>query len=261
MGASSCQKVINLIAPDGDYLVFVGQSLNDTLIAGNGIQTLNGNAGDDLLVAGRGTQTLLGGSGNDYIVAGYGNQIYDGGAGNDTIDFSILNARVEVDQDLYFAKIFDPTTGDLLFTSTVTSFNTVIGSNLGTIFWASEYTPRTYLGGAANDAYYSESGGDTVTLGAGADTFRWYRKYVEDGLTDRITDFTVGTDKLDLRDFLKGQGIKNPSYADVIHLSDTVDQTGGHGTLVTGLVNGIWHDFVVLQGVDVQHVTIGELTL
>ena len=254
-------KVINIIAPDGDNLVFSGQSLNDTLIGGTGLQTFYGNAGDDLLIAGTGTQSLYGGSGNDTIVAGLGNQLYDGGAGNDTIDFSRLNARVEVDQDLYFAKIFDPVTGALLFTSTVTSFNTVIGSAYGTTFWASEYTPRTYIGGTGNDAYYSESGGDTVTLGAGADTFRWYRKYVADGMSDHITDFEVGADKLDLRDFLKGQGIKNPAYSDVIRLADTVDASGDHGTLVQGLVNGVWRDVAVLEHVNVASVSIGELVL
>lgn len=254
-------KVITIIAPDGDNLFFYGQSLNDTLVAGNGIQTLYGNAGNDLLVAGTGTQSLYGGSGDDTIIAGMGNQIYDGGAGNDTIDFSALNARVEVDQDLYFANIFDPQSGALLATSRVTSFTTVIGSQAGTIFWASEYTSRSYIGGAGNDAYYSESGGDTVTLGAGADTFRWYRKYVADGLVDHITDFTVGVDKLDLRDFLKGQGIKNPAYSAVVHLADTVDADGTHSTLVTGLVDGVWREMAVLDGVNVATVAIADLVL
>lgn len=254
-------KVIKIIAPDGDYLVFSGQSLDDTLIAGNGIQTLYGNAGNDFLSAGTGTQSLYGGSGNDTVVAGMGNQVYDGGAGDDTIDFSHLNARVEVDQDLYFAKVFDPVSGELLYTSSVTSFNKVIGSDLGTVFWASEYTPRTYLGGAGNDAYYSESGGDTVTLGAGADTFRWYRKYVADGLTDHITDFTSGTDKLDLRDFLKGQGIKNATYAQVLQLEATTNAQGQESTLVKGLVNGVWHEVVVLDGVTAASVTLADLVL
>lgn len=254
-------KVINLIAPDGDFIVLTGQSLDDTLIAGNGIQTLYGNAGNDLLVAGTGTQELYGGSGDDTVVAGMGNQVYDGGAGTDVIDFSHLNAKVEVDQDLYFANVFDPVSGALLYTSRVISFNTVIGSDAGTIFWASEYTPRNYIGGAGNDAYYSESGGDTVTLGGGADTFRWYRKYVEDGLTDHITDFTVGTDKLDLRDFLKGQGIKNPAYSQVLQLSGTTDAQGHESTLVKGLVNGVWHDVVVLDGVSAASLTLADLVL
>ena len=93
-------KVINFIAPNGDNLVWLGQSLNDTIIAGNGIQSLYGNAGDDLLVAGAGTQQLYGGSGQDTLVAGDGDQLYDGGAGNDTLDFSHLTGKLVIDQDL-----------------------------------------------------------------------------------------------------------------------------------------------------------------
>lgn len=252
-------KVINFIAPNGDNLVWLGQSLNDTIIAGNGIQSLYGNAGDDLLVAGAGTQQLYGGSGQDTLVAGDGDQLYDGGAGNDTLDFSHLTGKLVIDQDLHYATIADAASGAVLHTDSVTSFNKIIGSNAGSEFYAAANTSNTYVGGTGQDTYHSENGGDTVTGGAGADTFGWFRKYAEVGHADRITDFQMGTDKLDLRDFLKGQAIKSPAYSDVIHLTDTIDQTGGHGTLVQGLVNGAWHDIVVLDGVDVQHVTVSDL--
>lgn len=254
-------KIISLVAPDGDYLVFSGQSLNDTLVGGNGIQTFYGNAGDDLLVGGTGDQQLYGGSGEDTVVAGNGNQVLDGGAGYDVLDLSRIHGRVEIDQDLHWAKVFDPVTGEQIATYSVLSFDKVIGNDLGTTFWAAEYTSRIYIGGAGDDRYYSESGGDTVTLGEGADTFRWYRKYVEDGLTDRITDFTVGTDKLDLRDFLKGQGIKNAVYAQVLQLEAATDADGGEATLIKGLVNGVWHDVVVLDGVKASSVTLEDLVL
>ena len=252
-------KVINIKAPDGDNLVFLGQSLNDTLIAGNGTQTLYGNAGDDLLVGGTGDQNLYGGSGTDTIIAGNGNQYLDGGAGTDTLDFSKLSGKVNIDQDLHFAQIIDPVTGAVIFTDTVFSFNKIIGSDAGNDFHAAANTSNTYVGGASADIYRSENGGDTVTGGGGADTFGWFRKYAEVGHTDRITDFQVGVDRLDLSDFLKGQGVKNPAYTDVIHLVDTLDQSGNHGTLVQGLVNGAWHDIAVLDGVDVSHVTVSDL--
>ena len=254
-------KIISLVAPDGDGLVFYGQSLDDTLIAGAGSQVLYGNAGNDLLVGGAGDQQLYGGSGNDTVIAGNGNQVLDGGAGYDVLDLSRLNGRVEIDQDLHWAKLFDPVTGEQIATYSVLSFDKVIGNDLGTTFWGAEYTSRIYIGGEGDDRYYSESGGDTVTLGGGADTFRWYRKYVEDGLTDRITDFSVGTDRLDLRDFLKGQGIKNAVYAQVLQFEATADATGGEATLVKGLVNGVWHDIVVLDGVNAASVTLADLVL
>lgn len=252
-------KVIKIIAPDGDYLSFYGQSLNDTLIAGNGIQSLYGNAGDDHLVGGTGNQQLYGGSGNDTLVAGNGNQVYDGGAGNDTLDFSRLTNKVDIDQDLHYANVVDPVSGTILFHDQVTSFNTIIGSNAGNDFHAAANTSNTYIGGIASDIYRSENGGDTVTGGAGADTFGWFRKYAEVGHTDRITDFSVGTDHLDLQDFLKGQTIKNPALVDVIRLNDILDATGQQGTLVSGLVNGAWHDIVVLDHVNALSVTVDEL--
>ena len=252
-------KVIKIIAPDGDNLIFMGQSLNDTIVAGNGIQTLYGNAGDDLLVAGNGNQFLYGGSGNDTIVAGAGNQVFDGGSGIDTLDFSRVDGRFVIDQDLHYAKIVDAVTGVVLFTDSVTSFNKIIGANAGSEFFAAANTSNIYVGGAGNDLYHSENGGDTVTGGTGSDTFGWFRKYAEVGRADHITDFQVGTDTLDLRDFLKGQTIKSPAYSDVIQLLDTVDASGSHGTLVQGLVNGLWHDIAVLDGMDVQHVTVDAL--
>jgi large repetitive protein len=252
-------KVINLKAPDGDNLVFFGQSLNDTLIAGNGIQTLYGTAGDDLLIAGTGDQALYGGSDNDTLIAGKGNQILDGGSGVDTLDFSRLSGKLLIDPDLYVAQIVDPASGAVIYNESVKSVEKIIGTNDGNDFHARANTANTFIGGNGDDIYRSESGGDTVTLGAGADTFGWFRKYVAVGHTDRITDFQVGNDKLDLRDFLKGQTIKNPAYSDVVHLVDTIDQTGSHGTLVQGLVSGAWYDVAVLDGVDVTHVTVSDL--
>ena len=113
----------------------------------------------------------------------------------------------------------------MIFTGTVNSFNKIIGSDAGNDFHAAANTSNTYVGGAASDIYRSESGGDTVTGGGGADTFGWFRKYAEVGHTDRITDFQVGVDKLDLSDFLKGQAVKNPAYNVVIHLQDMISKT------------------------------------
>ena len=240
---------------DGDGIVITGYSGNDQLFAGNGIQTLFGNAGDDLLVAGTGNQLLYGGSGNDYLVAGYGNQTLDGGSGSDTVDFSHLVGRLVIDQDLYSATLLDPNSGAVLYSYTVKSFNALVGTDYGNEVHGQANTANSYVFGAGNDRYWSESGGDTITGGGGVDTFSWMKKYVAVGHVDTVTDFQVGTDRLDMSDFLKGQGIKNPTYDQVVHLVDQVDANGVHSTLVQTLTYGTaWHDAVILAGVNMSDV-------
>jgi large repetitive protein len=237
-------KVIVAKAPDGNGVVLLGQSLDDILTAGTGDQTLNGNAGNDVVIGGAGNQFLYGGSGNDYVYAGVGNQTLDGGAGVDTLDFSHVTGRLSIDLDLHTASILDATTGAVVNTYAVTSFDTVVGTSTGNDFYAAAFTARTYVGGAGSDHYFSENGGDVVTGGGGADIFGWFRKYVAVGHTDEITDFQVGIDHLDLRDFLKGQTIKNNGHA---------------ATLVQGLAAGAWHDVAVLDGLVAHDLHLSDL--
>ena len=58
-------------------------------------------------------------------------------------------------------------------------------------------------GGAGADSIYGESGSDALTGGAGSDTFIW--SALDDGVSDTITDFQVGSggDILDLSDILQ----------------------------------------------------------
>ena len=247
---------------DGNGIILRGNSGDDTLIGGTGDQLLYGTGGNDLLIAGNGNQELYGGSGDDWIVAGFGNQVFDGGAGRDTLDFSRLNAFVDIDIDLHYVNVLDPGTHALLYTSSVKSFDVIIGSNGGNDFHAAEYTSRSYIGGDASDRYRSESGGDTVTGGGGADVFGWMKKYVIDGLVDHITDFQLGVDRLDLSDFLKGQGIKNAAYSDVVQLADMVDAGGVHSTLIKTLSYGTgFLATAVLDGVDSRALTVHDLVL
>ena len=245
-------KIIHAI--NGDGIVTTGFSGNDLLYAGNGDQTVYGNAGNDLLVGGIGNSMLYGGSGNDTIVAGWGNQTLDGGSGYDIVDFSRLDGKLVIDQDLHSATLIDPTSGNVIYTYSVTSFDSLIGTNYGSDVHGQANTANTYQFGAGNDRYYSESGGDIVTGGAGVDTYSWMKKYVAVGHVDTITDFQVGTDKLDLSDFLKGQGFKSPTYDQVAHIVDSVDANGMHSAMIQTLAGGAWHDTVLLKGVNINDV-------
>jgi Ca2+-binding RTX toxin-like protein len=251
------------IAADGNGLILTGSNLddmliggignqflygstgNDLLIAGTGNQQLFGGSGDDTLVGGAGDQQLYGGSGNDTVVAGRGNQYLDGGSGIDTLDFSRLGGRVEIEQGARTANVYDTGSGVLLNANTILSFDHIIGSDHNDVFKGQMQRGTSFDGGVGDDLFLSKNGGDTMTGGDGADTFAWARKFLDTGIADRVTDFEVGVDRLDLADFL-GQGYLNPTYSQVVRLSDVVEADGSHSTKVTALVNERWADVVGL---------------
>ena len=279
-------KVFKVQAPDYNGFTFYGQSGNDTLTGGVGDQQfLYGTKGDDLItggvgvqglyggsdldtiIGGTGNQSLYGGSDQDTIVAGVGNQTLDGGSGLDTLDFSKVTGTLDIDLDLKVATIADAN-GVIVNTYYAISFDTIIGTNQGNTFDGAQYTPRNFIGGAGADHFHSESGGDTMVGGAGADDFRWYKIYVAVNHTDEIKDFQVGTDHLNMADFLKGQYtldgayIKLPGYAQVMQLAAASDAAGHASTMVQALAgDGIWHNVVLLDGVDASTVTINDLVL
>jgi len=230
-----------------------GGAGNDTVTAGgNGNDQLFGGAGNDSLIAGNGNESLYGGSGNDTIVAGLGNQVMDGGSGANWLDLSKLNGPAHVDIGDHELTV---TVNGVTFTDVIKSFSTIVGTSQGSFFDGGQAHPETLVGGAGNDTFHSESGGDQLTGGGGSNTYEWYKKFVlSSGKTDTITDFHVGSDHLDLTDFLKGQvdpanaghNLKAPSYAQVVHL---VADAAGTGTDVQVLTNGTFHTVVDLVGV------------
>lgn len=82
-----------LVVDEGeDYLdggdgndTLIGGGKNDILLGGSGMDLLLGEAGDDSLRGGAGADQLSGGAGMDYLDGGDGNDVIDGGEGNDTL--------------------------------------------------------------------------------------------------------------------------------------------------------------------------------
>ena len=117
---------------------------------------------------------------------------------------------------------------------------------------------ETLEGGAGNDTFRGLGGADKFSGGAGSDTFIWLKKDMADLKMDHIADFEMGTDRLDLSDFLKGQGIKGAQYSDVVRIEDSADHSGA---VIKALSGGNWVDVVQLDHVDAGSLTLHDLGL
>jgi hypothetical protein len=116
-------------------------------------------------------------------------------------------------------------------------------------------------GGAGDDHLFGGEGSDTLTGGVGADTFVFNLGDENTGAdqpTDIITDFEVGTDKIDLTDLLPEDSLNSGNSAsDFIDLSENEDgdavisiHTGGDGAEVDQVI--------VLDGTSVDDLYGGD---
>lgn len=184
--------------------VINGLGGNDTLNGGDGNDTLNGGTGNDNLFGGAGDDILDGSGdsvGQDVFVGGAGNDVYsiynsstviieDAAAGNDTVwtavDFT-LATNVE---DLYLVGLSKGTGND--------GSNKIIGYGVGNNI-INGLGGNDYLdGGEGNDTLNGGAGSDTLNGGIGNDTFGFQFGQSTYLAADRITDFTIGTDKFSL---------------------------------------------------------------
>lgn len=198
-----------LYSGDGDDLIITGTYNNDgtdaTLadaVAGNLDAFVSGTA-DDVAWAGAGNDAVLGAGGNDILGGGAGNDYVSGGAGNDVI---------------YGAAGDDTLMGG--------AGNDTIYNGAGS---------DSVDGGAGNDELWGGAGNDTITTGTGNDVVG----FIAGNGNDTVTDFSLGTDVLDLQAFAA-------DFADAAAVvAAMADVTGGVTlTLAPGQV-------VTLQGLSV----------
>ncbi|OZB18880.1 MAG: hypothetical protein B7X55_04290 [Rhodobacterales bacterium 34-62-10] len=146
-----------------------GGAAEDQLFGGTGDDTLNGDAGNDLLNGGVGINQLFGGDGNDTLVGGTGADAMSGGGGMDFVDYSASGAGVSVDLSTNAVS-----GGDAANDTLSGGIDGIIGSD-----WNDTLTgydgqgvdwTNVFFGGGGNDLLDGRGGDDSLYGGDGADT-------------------------------------------------------------------------------------------
>ena len=201
----------------GDDRLYGGYN-GDNLFGGAGNDLLGGSRGDDTLHGGDGADSLYGGIetdayGRDLLYGELGNDLIKGGLGDDTGYGGSGNDQLfgeEGSDSLYGGLGGDRLDGG-------TGWDTIYGDE-GNDFVAGGDDSDQLYGGAGNDTIYGGSGFDTLDGGAGNDVLvgvgvsgssdtltggegadRFVFLATDMGGEFHLTDFTRGSDVLDLR--------------------------------------------------------------
>lgn len=173
-----------------DYAdVLHGGADADTMLGRGGNDTLYGNGGSDKLNGGTGADKMVGGIGNDtYYVDNSGDSVIEStNSGTDTVVSTINQALHASVERLVLSGSADINgTGNSLA-------NSIFGNGGDNILNGGSGNDRL-VGNAGDDILIGGLGRDVLTGGTGNDCFSF-----RDVSTDRITDFTSGQDKLDLK--------------------------------------------------------------
>ena len=180
-----------LLGQFGMDLLF-GEDSDDVLFGGTGADSLFGGDGDDRLDGGFGSDSLSGGYGSDTLDGGTGADLLEGGAGSDVLRGGHgLDSLFGGDGD---DRLEGGNGADLLEGG---DGNDVLLGERGTDHLKGGAGDDSLDGGHGRDVLDGGAGDDVLTGGIGADIFTFSRG----GGRDRVTDFMVPVDKVDLTDF------------------------------------------------------------
>ena len=226
--------VVNYGDATGDTLTnienLIGSAHNDILVGNGQANALTGNGGNDLLWASSGDDLLTGGPGADRLVGGAGNDTasYAGSPDGVTVRLHSLKASggdAQGDTFPYTVDVAYTDAGGAEQTETLPDVEHLIGSNHDDIL-AGDRRDNDLDGGAGNDTLYGGPGGGDDVMAGGLGNDRLFGGQGDDTLiggpgddrlaggpgndvfvfgpgdqTDTVTDFSSGTDKVDLTAF------------------------------------------------------------
>nr|WP_103466445.1 type I secretion C-terminal target domain-containing protein [Pseudomonas putida] len=232
-----------------------GTAGNDVLMASNADTILNGGDGHDVLVGGAGNDQLYGGNGDDLLIGGAGNDLLDGGAGNDIASYASATSAVTVDlslggpQNTHGAGIDTLVSIENLIGS---DYNDTLIGNAGDNVLDGGLGNDVLKGGDGNDTLIGGPGDDIMTGGNGNDTFVWQKG---DTGHDTVTDFSPGSDHLDLSQLLQGENATAASLDDYLHFKVSGSGSNVVSTIEVSSVAGAAPTQTIdLAGVDLaQH--------
>lgn len=201
-------NIENLSATDsGLHGALVGNTLDNVIAGGAGVDSLFGRAGNDTLRGGAGAaNTLLGQEGDDlYIIEATGDSIFESvGQGIDTVETALSQF------------VLRPNVENLTYTG-IACFIGIGADNDNALRGGNS---DDFLSGlAGNDVITGGEGADILLGGSGEDQFRFEGT---GDIGDRILDFESGTDKIALS--ASGFGFM-PSFSFIQGSAPTPDST------------------------------------
>jgi Ca2+-binding RTX toxin-like protein len=185
-----------------ENLTYTGLS-NATLVGNASVNTLTGNSGADTLDGGAGADSLIGGNGNDlYVVDNVNDTITENdNEGTDAVQSSVTFTLSDYVENLTL-------TGKAAINGTGSAQDNIITGNTAANTLNGGLGNDTLDGGAGNDTLIGDDGADvligglgndSLTGGDGADSFKFNTALGKTNI-DAVTDFTHGTDQLQLDD-------------------------------------------------------------
>ncbi|MCU0527046.1 MAG: DUF4347 domain-containing protein [Elainella sp. Prado103] len=222
----------------------------DIIYGRRGNDRLEGRGGDDQLLGGRGRDQLYGNSNNDFLDGQQGNDFLQGGRGRDLLNGGLGNDRLRANK----------------------AADTVLGRRGNDVIWGgggrdtlrgqigndriSGNTQRDLInGGFGNDIITGGGGNDRIRTGQGRDRVRF--RSATHGV-DRILDFDVNFDQIDLRDIFN-----RPEYTSANPFQDYVrigsnDQGAILRVDLDGGSSGNFVRLAILLGVDRADLSASE---